>query len=370
VKPELWKHGIAADPDRIRLAGKRVLSIDAMRPSRVPYDEPEFRRTFDWRRVATEASLSRLETQLLQLHWRDGVPVATCHQQMGVTCHEVERAYRSVIQKLRMGSAAVQGAVDTAPARDSRRIVYRDRLSGGARPWALASLGGPFREIMEREKKYITFIPQQDRRIARPNIDFCARQIGAHMNALEMETKLRGERVDLDKLVVEGQGIAAEIRRHESDLEKLRVAAPEVLVTADYSKRVAASEKLLGEALAREKSFGCKLARQRAIVEASQHEIESNRFSLFAQQLAPAKSEFLEAVETLMRSAVKIGVIFDKYQITGSRMSETGIIFDPHNPADPGEREMDRQLAATLLGVGLEMHRHRGLRGYAEKISA
>jgi len=373
-----WKNlGIAKEPDRIRLGGVRVRSIDGMKAPSVARAEfrsaePEFVRDFDWQRIATEASLSRLEAQLFRLHWQDGTPVATCHQPMGITCHQAKGLYRSIIRKLRMGGPAVQEAVSTAPARDSRRIVYRDRLSGGARPWALAPLGGPFREIMEREKKYITFIPQQDRQIVRPNVVFCAGVLETQTqesqmkeetkpDLLDLQIKLKSELVEFDKLVVDSQAIDSEIRKCEARVETLKKST---VPRRGDAIRIVEAERLLDEARARLDECTGKITAQQALVEGIENQIQSNRFSEFTKDLAAPKKEFLDAVEALVRAAVKVGKVFDQHHISGGRLGETGLVFDQYNKADIMEREIDRTLSARLLGTAIEMNNQRMIRGY------
>jgi hypothetical protein len=198
------------------------------------------------------------------------------------------------------------------------------------------------------------------------------------MKQTQLESELRTLRIKFDKLVVSAQEIDGDVCRLDSEAEKIRreIAkdSEDALLLEGHKpnpalpKKLAAAETALTEATARAKAYAGAIQRQKESIAAVEAEIYQGKNAALVADLAQPKIEFLAAVEALMVASAKVGRVFDKHG-AGDRLGVTGYVFDLHNPADPMERYLDRQIAAQMLGAGIAMHAGRLVRGYGEKIA-
>src|SRR5882724_10186818 len=81
----------ALEPDRIRLGGKRVMSIDNLPNSRMAIEEPAQLLRLDWGAVAERAGLNPVEKKVFIACWRDAVPAVALADRLKITAAAASR---------------------------------------------------------------------------------------------------------------------------------------------------------------------------------------------------------------------------------------------------------------------------------------
>lgn len=243
---EPWSRlNIAAEPDGIRLAGSRVLSLDRFPSPYIAIPEPAFERHIDWKALALALGFTQPETRLFLAHWRDGVPVSRLSRRLKLSPHLSWKLYATVRDKLGISGPAIAGCLSIEPIHDSLRPAFRQRLRSGARPWSLGDLGKNFAEIMYAEK-FIPLISDKDPREFQKSPQIWAGRVGAPMNKLTEQLKTetaRSLRISekLHALRLGEDETDRELRAVEHSLGKERAQA----VLEDRQPDTAAFEKQL-----------------------------------------------------------------------------------------------------------------------------
>lgn len=370
-----WDHiGISSNPDRPRLGKERkrveTLPITEYQENfHADVSEPEIA----WRFAVTLCNFDPEELQFFEVCRLGGHPWRRAGEVLGWDLARVERVRKRVDRAVQEAKIALRTS-EKQSGGSSARPFFRERTTSGALIWSLKTLDSQFVSAIAAERKYFFSA-------TRPQTQILSHSSvkGIYvMKQTQLEGELRTLRVKFDTLVVSAQSVDDDVRRLDGEAEKIRreIAkdSEDILLLEGHKpnpslpKKLASAGTALEEAMARAKAYAGAIQRQSEAIAAIEERIYQGKNAALMADLAGPKAEFLAAVEALMRASVKVGSVFDKHG-AADRLGVTGYVIDLHNPADPIERYLDRQITAQMLGLGITMHSARMVRGYAEKIA-
>ena len=310
--------------DPIRLNRQRVLPlnrIDAHGKERmcdIAEPEPEFCAEVDWNGIVRAANLTRLESRIFLTHWRGGVPKHKLPVALGCGWSDVDRAYRSVVQKvLTAASPGVAGNFNLAPVKNSLRPAYLQRFRSGVRTHSLAGLDVDFQEIM-LDEKYNRLISERD-----PG-EFLRRSFVLSPIVMELHKlhdDLRAAQLKLDGHVVKSQAIDDEIMALESNLDELMGADDNTLLSPDYAERVSSAELSLKALTEKRRAYQIVIDRARAevlVIEDKIHQRRHEAFMLDFREPAKGSIPSLHQLADKFKTIQEIGI---KHKIDGCQLA-------------------------------------------------
>jgi hypothetical protein len=347
----------AREPDRIRLGGRRVLSINALTASSMAIPEPGQQLRLDWGAVAARAGLNPAERKMFLAHWRDSVTAAALANRLKITAAAASRLRATVHAKLVLSGQAVADCVTAEPVPDSCRPAFRERLASGARPWALGRLDGTFVEIMGYEK-YFHLLSQRHPNESQKSRVFCAGGIGAQM----LTSDLKNEEARLARVAERLHAVRMSADACERELSVATGELADEMVRAVLEDRAPAGgalqkkiEKLqaaLDQKRAEIDGAAAALVTQRGIVEGLQEEISRTRRQAFLAATLERRQRIRGLIDQLSAEMV---AFHDAAQEYGQDRNST---LYPSGGADPIAGSSYRGAAVAICESALALSRH------------
>jgi hypothetical protein len=309
----------------------------------------------DWERTFEAAGFDADEKLFALEHYVRGTPWRAAGAMLGWSIQKVECVRRGVRRLLARGaSESISPMLETY---ESSHAGYWEALPSGRRVYVLIPHGSVFREILASERPKIIFENCPQRAIS----------AGKSMSTISQLNEKRGvEAVKLDRLRDRAEAAKVILRAAKRDLDRIEysfkleheealLAEKPWLSTAAEKAIKDASSKINNAMLALSASEGA-LAKQAAILDGLDGEIQARRLEAFREDIGPAKQELKEALRNLVRTACRVDQIGHRHGCNAHTLASE--LFPNDDPKDPLTGFVRRSLEAGLVNnaIGLQIY--------------
>ena len=342
--------------NRIILGGKTVLHLDGG-SKHIPISEPALVASVDWLAVAAALGLTPPEQSIFLRIFRDEMPLGQIPPDLGISTYEATQTRKRMYEKLGLGGKHIEGCLSIAPAIDSLRPVFHERLPSGRRVWSAARLGPDFPDVMLREK-FLHLICQRD-----PEKRWFSGIRGSHLGAPvkpidNLKTSLATERNALARISdrlhqarLANEGAEDDLKAALADLKKIEITS--IVEDSDWPgpelrKRLTLLQNDFRHRQSELEAAEAARTQQASIVEKLEAELLARRVEVCAQELSPLVSELRTLVAAAEKKALECRNVAARDGLDGIQFQN---LLVPYDVADPWAGSTEPRFA-ELRAIG------------------
>ena len=382
-------------PDRLPALS---LDTDTGRiPEQAEPTEAAVRVAFDYEAFIREYPLTAIERVVCRAYFQRDIEAYELPSRLGLTPKQAKTALANILAKLADagGVSRVRSGHSTRRRRKvkpqgealkrSPPLAYCETLPSGRRVWNLATLTPGFLEtlLIERQNLYSPY-SQRDADNLQKTGAICPGTYRSLMaTIIELNEKKAAESAKLERISERSHSANLALEDAARALELAETRFKDEQEDALLNERTfspAAGEKAIREAGAKVTTARAALisaravvAKQSALCEGIEAQIQGRRHEAFMNELAPARTKLLDGIANLVRDAWAVNDIGARHQVDMYTLGRG--MFPPADPSDELSDFIFREMLGSLVNDAIRLrlylaHRYGTLPPWAKRYVA